>query len=374
MGDLQLQPSVSTDLRSQAHLALIDRLKNLDLTPILVYRIPSLVDSAVLPMAWQWDVLNPLLLPLASQLATLYSASWDQVANIDTLTNLDLLQFSLPAESVPLPPDVVAAQYRALILLSTQLHSIVGTPAALQKALTGLGFPGAVIQEGQSTWGGTRWPANQGWAVFRILINLATVPAGTDFTTLPARMVAVANYWKPARCWLDSVQFQNYITDVLIPPVTDSVLNIFLQRDVLTPPVSDSITALFAWISDDKDVVPYYNDRYYFGSNITYGGTQPEVADGPVVVIGSAVPTWPPAQGGGADMFQAASLTGAVNGINPTFTLSPAPTNGVLVFWNGTLLTQGAPGTGQYTLSGSQITFNASAIPDLGIQIYVYVY
>ena len=47
MAELQIQPSIN-DARSQAHLALIERLSDLDLSPILVYRIPSLVDSAVL--------------------------------------------------------------------------------------------------------------------------------------------------------------------------------------------------------------------------------------------------------------------------------------------------------------------------------------
>ena len=48
--DLQLPPSIN-DTRSKALLALINRLGAIDLTPILVYRIPSLVDSAVFAMA-----------------------------------------------------------------------------------------------------------------------------------------------------------------------------------------------------------------------------------------------------------------------------------------------------------------------------------
>jgi len=63
---------------------LIARLGGLDLSPILVYRIPSLVDSAVLPMAWQWDVLNPLLLPELSQIVTLAFPGWDPVTGWGT--------------------------------------------------------------------------------------------------------------------------------------------------------------------------------------------------------------------------------------------------------------------------------------------------
>src|SRR5690349_7888753 len=98
MADLELQPSISTDLRSMAHLALIQRLNALDLTPILVYRIASLVDSAVLPMAWQWDVLNPLLLPAASQVVMVSYPSWDVIQNLDQLVNIDQLQYQTQAE------------------------------------------------------------------------------------------------------------------------------------------------------------------------------------------------------------------------------------------------------------------------------------
>jgi len=91
MADLILQPSLAQDLRSKAHLALVDRLGNLDLSSLLVYRIASLIDSAVLAMAWQWDVLNPLLLPDTSQIVTLSYPGWDQIANLDALINIDLL-------------------------------------------------------------------------------------------------------------------------------------------------------------------------------------------------------------------------------------------------------------------------------------------
>jgi hypothetical protein len=288
MPDLSLQPSISTDLRSQALLQLVDRLSALDLSPILVYRIALLADSAVLAMAWQWDVLNPLLLPSVSQLVTLAYPGWDAITNVDQLTNIDLLQYSGYQSSTP-TGEQLFAQYRALIQISTALHKTLGTPAALTSALTQLGYPGATIQEGQSTWGGNQWPSNEGWAVFRVLINLATVPADVDITSLAAVMTAVCNYWKPARCWLDSVQFQLYLTDTLIPPISDFVENIFLQRDTLSPLPSDFIAA-DAWpVSDTKTLNPLYNDRYYYGSDIVYGGTRSAVSDGPVVVNGNAV-------------------------------------------------------------------------------------
>jgi tail protein P2 I len=288
LADLSLQPSISSDLRSQALLQLADRLSALDLSPILVYRIVSLVDSAVLAMAWQWDVLNPLLLPAVSQLATLAYPGWDAVANVDQLVNIDLLQYQ--GAEILTPTQVqLYAQYRALIQISTQLHSTLGTPAALKNALAQLGYSGAIVQEGQNTWGSTEWPSDEGWAVFRVLINLATVPADVDITSLVTVMTAVCNYWKPARCWLDSVQFQWYLADTVTPPVTDVVRSIFMQHDFLSPLPGDFIIA-DAWpISDTKTINPFYNDRYYFGSNITEGEAQPHAADGPVVVNGVAV-------------------------------------------------------------------------------------
>ena len=288
MADLQLQPSIFTDLRSQAHLSLINRLQALDLSPILVYRIASLVDSAVLAMAWQWDVLNPLLLPAASQIVTAAYPSWDQIQNIDQLVNLDLQQYQTTAGG-PLPLAAIHAQYRALILLSTSLHSINGTPQALLNALAGLGYRSVTIQEGQNSWGGTEWPPNEGWAVFRVLIDLAQVPADLDLSLLIPQTTAICNYWKPARCWLDGVQFTLSLSDPLLPAVMDSLLNIFLQQNLLFPLPLDLINTP-AWpVSDTKTIVPLFNQRYYFGSDLTFGSAQPALANGPVIVNGGAV-------------------------------------------------------------------------------------
>lgn len=285
MADLPLQPSIATDLRSQALLALINRLKALDLSPILVYRIGSLVDSAVLAMAWQWDVLNPLLLPELTEIIDLTYAGWDQIQGLDILQNIDILLYGTEIESINLPLATVYAQYRALILLSTSLHSIMGTVGALKNALAGLGFPNAVLQEGQNSWEGTQYPSNQGWAVFRVLIDLLTVPINTDFTSLAAQMTAICNFWKPARCILDSVQFQWHLLDTLIPPVSDILQNIFTQTDLLSPQPRDFIVGLFAPNSETKTIIPFWNNRYYH-AEITYGQNEPAVADSGVVVNG----------------------------------------------------------------------------------------
>ena len=301
MAELQLQPSISTDKRSQALLQLIERLQDpsidatpgapsegkLDLSPILVYRMASLVDSAVIPMAWQFDCLNPLLIPVATQLATLSFASFDQITAFDTLTNVDLMQFlsSAPATN---PTPTLYAQYRALILLSTKLHSIMGTPAALQEAFAGLGFPNATILEGQNSWGGNQYPPSQGWAVFRIQIPLASVPAGTNLATFVKQAIAIANFWKPARCLLDAIAFQTVTSDTLIPPITDTLASAFTQADLLSPAVADFIVAMFAPIAETKIITPFWNNEY-FHTSVTYGANEPSVGEGPLVANGNAI-------------------------------------------------------------------------------------
>jgi hypothetical protein len=287
MADLQLQPSISTDLRCQAHLGLIDRLKQLDLSPILVYRMASLVDSAVLAMAWQWDVLNPLLVPALQVLAEENYASWDAIQNIDALNQIDQLLFEVLTDTTP-TGEALFDQYRALILLSTSLHSEMGTVGAIKNGFAGLGFPQAVLQEGQNSWGGTQYPSNQGWAVFRVLIDLSTVPVGTDLSKLSNQMTAMCNFWKPARCILDSVQFQWHLLDTLIPAPSDVTRNIFTQHDFLSPLPSDFISAPFFPISDSKVIVPFWNARYYH-TGITYGQNEPQVADSALVVNGHAI-------------------------------------------------------------------------------------
>ena len=79
MPELSAAPSIN-DTRTQALLVLIARLAALDLTTLLVYRIDSVVASALPLLAWQFDILSPL---------------WQLIApvalGVDALTNIDLL-------------------------------------------------------------------------------------------------------------------------------------------------------------------------------------------------------------------------------------------------------------------------------------------
>ena len=75
--------------------------------------------------------------------------------------------------------------------------------------------------------------------------------------------------------------------------------------------------------------------------------------------------------------FQGAQLVGTIGGGNTVFALSPAPTNGAMVFWNGQLLTEGTQDTnpvGQYLLSGAIVTFQPQAIPPEGTTLTAFVF
>lgn len=139
---LQAQPSIN-DARTQAHLALGARLPQIDLTPLLVYRIDSVPASALPALAWQFDVLSPL---------------WQLLA---------------PGGGSVQQSGTQAA--RDLIKLAISLHRSRGTPYAIKTALAALGWPGVTILEGQSSWGGSFYPANQGWAVFRVQVPVPAI-------------------------------------------------------------------------------------------------------------------------------------------------------------------------------------------------------
>jgi hypothetical protein len=135
----ELSPPASiSDLRAQGIYALTARFGKLDLTPLLLYTITYAPDSALNWLAWQFDVADAL--------------------------------FQLIAPG---------ADQRQLISQAVPLKRFIGTPYAIKTALASLGWPGAIIQEGQNSWGGSTYPSNQGWAVCRILINLTAFNPST---------------------------------------------------------------------------------------------------------------------------------------------------------------------------------------------------
>jgi hypothetical protein len=274
MAELTIQPSIN-DVRSNALLELLERLDSLDLVPILVYRLESAPDSALVFLAWQFDMLDP-----EWQLAAQVGESWDALTTIDGLTDIDTLS---SVGSVAGPSDFDSL--RALLKSAIPLHRIRGTPYSISTALQSLGWNQVAFQEGQESWGGTSWPVSEGWAVFRVYVQLAesqpVAPSGAS------RTIAAINFFKPVRAWLDSLWFIGApITDELQPPA-DSLVSIFAQLDKV-PSATDALNAE-AWpVNDTKVISPLY-DGHFYHSGITYGADEPSVADDGIVNDGEAV-------------------------------------------------------------------------------------
>ncbi|MGC1189714.1 MAG: phage tail protein, partial [Candidatus Binatus sp.] len=204
MPELSAAPSIN-DTRTQALLVLIARLAALDLTTLLIYRIDSVVASALPFLAWQFDILSPLW-----QLIAPVALGVDALTNIDLLIDVDNL---IEAGGLVTELTLTEAAQRDLLKSAIGLHRFRGTPWAIKQALASLGWATVTLLEGQTSWGGVAYPSSQGWAVFRVMIDLAAgqgVSIGAASTA-----AAAANFFKPARAWLDSVLFA-------LPAITDA--------------------------------------------------------------------------------------------------------------------------------------------------------
>jgi P2-related tail formation protein len=281
MAQLTIQPSIN-DARSQAMLVLIERLGALDLTPLLVYRIASVPDSALPFLAWQFDIVSPFW----QLLGAFGSAALDidSITDIDALTSIDLI-------GTPLVGAPSSTVQRTMIENAIALHRVRGTPAAIKRALAQLGWPSATLLEGQNSWGGTAYPASQGWAVFRVLIALE---ANQSVDSSDASLIAAAvDFFKPARAWLDSVWF-------IVPPLLDDAPVPVVQLNAggiaqieldTAPSAADSFALHFApapLVDQYGPAAPLYN-AHFRHSGITYGANEPNVADSALIIGGAAV-------------------------------------------------------------------------------------
>jgi P2-related tail formation protein len=271
MAELNIQPSIN-DARSGALLVLLERLDGLDLVPILVYRLDSVPDSALTLLAWQFDMLDP-----EWQLAVQGGESFDAIKTIDGLTDIDTLS-SLGSSAGQSDFDSL----RALLKSAIPLHRTRGTPYAIRTALQSLGWSNATFQEGQAAWGGTDWPADQGWAVFRVYIELTAGQIVADDGA--TRAIAAINFFKPVRSWLDSLWFTaSALIDTVQRPV-DVLASIFSQADAAPVP-SDRLRAAGWPVTEVKVIAPLY-DSHYYHAGITYGANEPAVADTGVTING----------------------------------------------------------------------------------------
>lgn len=274
MAQLTIQPSIN-DLRSQSLLGLIERLGALDLTPILVYRLDSVPESALVPLAWQFDMLAP-----EWQMGASTSESVDALTDIDALTNIDTLSSSDGGAG---PSD--ATSWRTLLKAAIPLHRTRGTPYAIKTALAALGWNSVTLLEGQASWSGTEWPSSEGWAVFRVVINLATGQVVANGEAL--RAIGAINFFKPARGRLDSLWFSAAPIAEAAPAPSDIVRSIFLQHDAA--PVPADMVGAPAWpLADRKRIAPIHN-AHFRHIGVTYGANEPAVADSGVIVNGDAI-------------------------------------------------------------------------------------
>jgi P2-related tail formation protein len=283
MPEVSAAPSIN-DTRTQALLVLISRLAALDLTSLLVYRIDSVVDEALPFLAWQFDVLSPLW-----QLIAPVALGVDALTNIDLLIDVDNL-----IESGGLVTELVLteAAQRELLKSAIGLHRFRGTPWAIKQALASLGWTTVSLLEGQTNWGGVAYPSNQGWAVFRVMIDLVVGQGVSIGATSTA--VAAVNFFKPARAWLDSLWFAvPAITDVGPVPADKLTLGgiVKYQLDAVRAPNDNALAfaiTVASLIDAHGPIVPAY-DGHYRHSGITYGANEPEVADAALTVNGAAV-------------------------------------------------------------------------------------
>lgn len=283
MAELTIPPSID-DQRSQELLQLIERLNALDLSPILVYRIDSVPDGALPFLGWQFDILSPLW-----QLYVPSGISVDSLTDIDALTNIDTLTEGVPdTESARAASDA----QRALLKIAIQLHRYRGTPWAIKTALAALGWLNVILLEGQSTWGGTAYPASQGWALFRVVIELGR--GQLVGSNAPETIAAVANFFKPARAWLDSVWFATAPDADLAPsPFDNFTLEGTIQYQLDAAPVPNDGAEMLSMaglrLADAVGpIAPQYNGQYAH-SGITYGAGEPAVADRALILNGAAV-------------------------------------------------------------------------------------
>lgn len=268
MAQIQLPPSIN-DLRSRSLLATIERLDALDLAPLLVYRLDSAPDSALIFLAWQFDMLDPQW-----QLAASASGeSIDALTNIDTLTDIDTLLSSSGSAG---PTDFDS--WRALLQAAIPLHRVHGTPYSIRHALGSLGWTSVSFLEGQARWGGSAWPSSEGWAVFRVVVNLGA--GQTVGMNDVVRIAAAVNFFKPVRSWLDALVFEAAPLADAAPAPGD-----FTGAVDKAPAPSDLLTAPIAPLADRRVIAPVYN-RHYYHIGITYGAYEPAVADSGVTANG----------------------------------------------------------------------------------------
>lgn len=367
-------PSSINDLRTQAHLNLSARLQSLDLTPLLIMTLGSNIPASIIPyLIWQLDMMIPAV-PM-------------QALGVSALT---ILQNALP------------------------LHQKLGTVYALKQALLLCGYPGVTILEGQSSWGGTSWPANEGWAVFRV--NLGTGGSGGLYAQAPSGLIngSNRNFTLPAlpNPSASLRVFYNGLLQVMpsgysaagtaltmaFTPASGSDLGVAFRTSPVTSPILALLTQVinyFKPITRWLDQVEINFPQFFDNATPTVSGSTLVLPETPITLelyrnglfqlegvdytISGAVVT-PTVPIGSASFLAFGAYgssgttpnfqdwitpAGTVNGTNVTFTLptAPSPAASLKLYSGYQLLKQGssfADPTADYTLSGTTITYRTA--------------
>lgn len=364
-------PSSIRDLRTQAHMNLSVRLESLDLTPLLIYTLASNIPASILPyLIWQYDMMIP--------------ATAMQFFGVSTLA---IIQAALP------------------------LHKISGTPGAIIQSLELCGFSDVTILEGQASWGGTSYPASQGWAVFRVsmggvsagglysaetsgavngsnrLFTVAALPVSpslrvfyngalqrpvSDFTSVGEditlnfaptggthpdvvsaayrtgalssaglnNIAVIANFFKAARCLLDSVV-------ISYPAFFDAVVPTVSGSNLVLPHTPTSLELYRNGIYQTQGV-----DFTLSGATVT-----------PTIAIGSdSFIAWGTYAGSStaASFYDYVTPTEVgIDGTTFAIPIAPASAASLRLYRNGILQTAGGV---DYTLTGSTIVFNTALV------------
>ena len=363
-----LRPASSiNDLRTQAHMQLSARLESIDLTPLLIRTLGNNLPASILPyLIWELDMMVP---------------------------------------SVPMQALGVTSQ--SIIQNALLLHKIMGTPGSIVQALALCGF-NATLFEGQASWGGSSYPSNQGWAVFRVgvsgsgqspigvidgsnrVFNLPAVPVGNSLrvfyngllqptTAYTTSGTGLTTSFSPALnsslCVLmrKSTDGTPLYFDAVVPTVSGSNLvlpeapiSIELYRNGMFQSFMASPTQLDYM----STIINFFKPaRCLLDSVFAEGGKDYYILDGntiiPSVPIGGAsFLAWGTYAGSGTEPNFADWITptGALNGTNKVFTLPQAPSPAAsLRLYRGWQVLK--PGGVDFTLSGATITYTIAPPP-----------
>lgn len=199
MADERLLPPGIRDAGNLAINDLLDRIGNLDITPLLIYKIDDVIAAALPFLAEQFHV-----------------GGWEGWLTATTET-----------------------EKRELIRQAIELHRKKGTPWAVKEAIKAVGYADVELEEGlplirhdgEYLYGGDGdYGGGARWALFRAIIDLGENKgvAAEDLTMLRGMIAA----WKNARSHLERMTFRTTVADEIVMTETSTVQVIHAEAEV----------------------------------------------------------------------------------------------------------------------------------------------